>query len=314
MPGTLVAGQDFAVLEPLIKWNLVGGTLPDPDVPYGGNWGGGWSTREIVDTVNGLAVTKRNPRTPVVGERLGRLGQVRSGDAGVAVGMQLALPTFEFMKIISSLSTVDVAAAAHVDSLLVGAGNTATTAVSVTVRLDTGNGALTDFVVSIPASTDATGAATAIRGAAYTGYTTGGTGATVTFTATATGRRIAGVFVGSGSVTGTMTQTRQGNKARKTDYLNEQANNNVMLGFEGIAQAGSLFEVDTMIRGLCYKVENTENVVSAFRWTGVDAVVRPTVAFECLPSQILDPQLVGTSLTRPELDPKGKFNYMRVAV
>jgi hypothetical protein len=99
-----------------------------------------------------------------------------------------------------------VAGVAEVASLAVTAFPT--TLGNVTVTL---NGTGFPVAVDPAVQTDTTLTATAIRSATYAGWTTGGSGTTVTFTSTTTGTRTDATFTGGTTgVTGTMTTPTQG--------------------------------------------------------------------------------------------------------
>src|SRR5215212_9708954 len=85
------AGQTFAVSKVQTYWANLGIAIPDRSIPYNEKanvnlWPTGWN--RLLDTVNGVQATFRNPRTPVVSEERGRLGQVASGDEGVTLALQ----------------------------------------------------------------------------------------------------------------------------------------------------------------------------------------------------------------------------------
>jgi hypothetical protein len=99
-----------------------------------------------------------------------------------------------------------VAGVAEVASLNVTAFPTAVGNVTVTL-----NGTGFPVAVDPAVQTDATLTATAIRSATYAGWTTGGSGTTVTFTSTTTGTKTDATFTGGATgVTGTMTTPTQG--------------------------------------------------------------------------------------------------------
>lgn len=105
-----VAGNDFAVMEPRLWWGLVGvPALAGANVPYGGNMPAGYN--RILDTINGIMVTMRNPRVAINSDERGRLGDVRGDDDGIAIGFDVRTPTMEFVELVSSMEKVAVAAA-----------------------------------------------------------------------------------------------------------------------------------------------------------------------------------------------------------
>ena len=104
---------------------------------------------------------------------------------------------------------------AEVDTLTVT--GVPTTAGNITVTL---NGVAKTITVDPAVQTTTTFIATLIRGTAFTGWTTGGTGAVVTFTATTTGVRSAPVFSGGTTgTTGTFVRTAIGEAANFHRYF-----------------------------------------------------------------------------------------------
>lgn len=307
----LGAGETYTVLEPVVAWAPLGSTPPHVDTRYNdikavrNSIGGVW--REIVDTVNGIAVTKRNPKTPVPGERFGRLGMVSSGDEGVGIGLQLSTPEMNFLDIIASMSKKVVAATSVAYGLTISVG--ATTAGNVTITLP----GLAPVDVALLA-TDTTPAlvATKIRAAAFTGWTTGGTGGVVTFTKTATGRVLgtATFAPNATGVVGSLVSTQEGHVAFTTRAVDKSATNQFMLYFHGVAEAGSLFEMETEVSAVAFAAENTANTEMPWRWSGLDAVVRPNLTLEANPAQVTAAQLVGSGLRLEDIDNARKFNYI----
>lgn len=307
---TLGAGEGYTTLDPVVGWAPLGSTPPHIDTNYAdisavrNSIGGAW--REIVDTVNGIAVTKRNPKTPVPGERFGRLGMVSSGDEGVGLGLQLATPEMDFMSIVASMSKKVVAAASAVYGLTISVG--ATTAGNLTITLP----GLTPVDVAVLATdTTPAGVATKIRAAAFPGWTTGGAGSAVTFTKTATGRAPgpASFAPNDTGVVGSLSATQDGHVAFNARAVDKSSINQFMLYFHGIAEPGSLFSEPTEVMAIAYAAENTANTEMPFRWSGLDAVVRPTLTLEANPAQVTPTQLIGSGLRIEDIDNARKFNY-----
>jgi hypothetical protein len=99
-----------------------------------------------------------------------------------------------------------VAGVAEVASLAVTAAPSSVGNITVTL-----NGVGQNIAVDPAVQTDATTLAALIRGTAFAGWTTGGSGTTVTFTATATGAKTDATFSGGTTgATGTMTTPTQG--------------------------------------------------------------------------------------------------------
>lgn len=304
--GTLEAGQDVASFNPLFFWQEKRGLLPDTDADVYdvAAWKDrGW--RQLIDTVNGAQVTKRNPKVPVTGDRLGRVKNIASGDDGVSLGLQLLYPEIDLMQIISSMQKAIQGATTEVVTL------TITTAASAN-----GNASvvLDGMITPVPLlATDNTPAAVAakIRGTAFAGWTTSGTDAAVIFAAITPGRKGAASFAGGTSqAAGTIEKTVDGQAAKNSRYVSKKAETVFMFGFEGIAEEGTLFGPETVVRGLAYACENTANADWVWRETGVDALIRPTLTLECLPAPIADEQLEGSGISRNLIDPNRKFNYI----
>lgn len=306
----LGAGETFTMLEPVVGWAPLGSTPPHIDTKYEdlkatrNSIGGVW--REIVDTVNGIAVTKRNPKTPVPGERFGRHGMVASGDEGVGIGLQLLTPEMDFMAIVASMSKKVVAAASAVYALTISVGATAAGNVDITLP------GLAPVSVAVLA-TDTTPAmvATKIRAATFTGWTTSGTGAEVIFTKVATGRAVgtASFDPAATGVVGALAATQDGHVGFTARAVDKGAVNQFMLYFHGFAEPGSLFEEATEIMAIAYAAENTANTEMPFRWSGLDAVVRPNLTLEANPATITETQLLGSGLRLADIDNARKFNY-----
>ncbi len=85
----------------------------------------------------------------------------------------------------------------------------------------------------------------------------------------------------------------------------------MMLGVEGIATAGSFFTGRRWVRFIAYNAENTGNPEFPFRSSGLDAVISPSAAFECLalPSAYPSSMLTGTDYTAADLDDDRRANF-----
>jgi hypothetical protein len=103
--------------------------------------------------------------------------------------------------------------------------------------------------------------------------------------------------------------TSLGHEGFIASHVDPDAEHNMMIGLEGRAKAGSLFPEDRIIRGIAWRVENTQNVVDPFRRTGAEAVVRPNVQMEAIPEQVTEEMLRGTGVTMAMIDPYRKFDY-----
>ena len=298
-------GQVVTSFDPLFFWQPKGGKLPDTDrdlYEIEGWTDQGW--RQILDTVNGAAATKRNPKTPITGDRLGRAAMRPSGDDGVAVGLQLLFPEMDLVQIISSMSKAVQTASTEVVTLTVSAATGQ--AGNYPVVLD-------GVVHQVPLlATDNTPALVAqkIRAHAFPGWTTGGAAGAVIFTAAAAGRKgAAAVTANFLGVTATIEKTVPGYNAKNSRAVDKRAQTEFMIGFEGIAEAGGMFPVDTHIRAVGYAMENTANAEWVWRETGADAVFRPTLTLEALPAPFSNSQLENSGVSRGLIDKNRKFNY-----
>lgn len=306
MAGPLAPGQELVSFDPYFFWQFKGGKFPDTDrEPYDeSGWiDQGW--RQILDTVNGAAATKRNPRVAVTGDRLGRLGSRPSGDDGVAIALQLVYPEIDLMQLISSMSKAVQAASSEV--------------VTLTVQAATGQAGnypvvLDGIVHQVPLlATDATPAAVAtkIRNHAFPGQTTSGTDAAVVFTAVEEGRKgTAAITAGHLGVTARIEKTLPGYNAKNGRSVDKRAQTEFMIGFEGVAPAGSLFSQDTHIHAVAFAAENNANTEWVWRETGLDALLRPNLTLECLPAPFSDAQLENSGVSRALIDRNRKFTYI----
>ena len=305
MAGPLDPGQELVSFDPYFFWQRKGGKMPDTDrEPYDET---GWTDqgwRQILDTVNGAAATKRNPRVAVTGDRLGRLGSRPSGDDGVAIALQLVYPEMDLMQIISSMSKAVQTASTEVRTLVVQ--NATGQAGNYPIVLD-------GTVHQVPLlASDNTPAlvATKVRNFAFPGWTIGGADAAVTLTATEPGRKgPAAITAGHLGVTARLEATVLGYNAKNSRAVDKRAQTEFMIGFEGMAPAGSLFSEDTHIRAVGYAVENNANTEWVWRETGLDALLRPNLTLECLPAPFSDAQLEDSGVSRALIDRNRKFNY-----
>ena len=319
MPG----GQTFMVSKVISYWALPFDapsstlTIPGLDVPYNGTWGAGWN--KIVDTVTGVRATFRNPRVAVNSEERGRLGQLPSGDEGVTIAMQFVSIEMPLLQRISAMISNTIAARNHVATLSLTSGVGTNGTFSIT---------LNGVVYSVAGATTAS-QGTAANLATYlrtpgnyspslpttgvNGWTLGGTGSDVVFTATDSSSRSGSYALAPAAtgVAGTFAQTAKGHGSADIMHLDKNAPMGIAIGFEGIAVAGSLFTGRRWIRGIAYHAENTANTEHPHGHTGLDAVFRPSATFECQPAVVIpSAALTGTDLTADVLDPNKRFDYM----
>lgn len=301
----LQTGQTVTSFDPLFFWQPKGGKLPDTDrEPYEAEaWTDqGW--RQIEDTVNGAAATKRNPTVAATGDRLGRVANLASGDDGVSIGLQLLFPEMDLVQIISSMSKAVQTASTEVVTLTVTGGANAAGDYPVVV------GGVVHQVPLLATDTSPAQVATKIRAHAFPGWEASGADAAVILTADEPGRKgPAAVTAGALGVAATIEKTVPGYNAKNSRFVDKRAKTEFMIGFEGIAPAGGMFAAETHIRAVGYACQNTANTEWVWRETGLDALFRPTVTLECLPAPILDSQLEESGVSRALIDRNRKFNY-----
>lgn len=304
----LKPGETFVIIPSKLRWAPRFTKLPTMATRIGDPWPLGWV--DILDTVNGIAVTHRAPKGAVNSEERKRIGSHPNQGGGTAIAFQALTYDDKFWNASNNLSQVAIPGQASKYQLAITSG--ATAAGNVSVVLD-------GIIFLIPiAATDTTPALVAakIAAVAYAGWgAVLGTGADtnkITFTSSTTGPR-RGAFsyapaAGMGAA-GTLTHTQLGHASYNSRYVDEDADHNIMIGFEGRVVAGSIFPVDTMIRGLGYNAENTQNGAGVFRHSGADSLQRPNLVMEALPEQLQPEQLELTGITPAALDPERKFNY-----
>lgn len=91
------------------------------------------------------------------------------------------------------------------------------------------------------------------------------------------------------------------------------AHTNIMIGFEGLAIEGSLFDEDTLIRGIAYSAQTSGNISHFFRSRGADSPFTITAAMECLPYPLTSGMFTSTGIDQDNTDPLEKFDYFVVA-
>ncbi len=311
--GLLYWAPAFDAAGSTTKWPSLGAAYGDEAAWTSAGW-----TR-ILDTVNGIGGTFRNPRVAVNSEERGRLGQVASGDEGVTIACQFVSPTFELTKKISALESNDIAATSQVETLALTSGVTTNGAFTVTL-----NG--TAYTVAGATTTSqgtATNLATYLRTASNyspslpttgaSGWTIGGTGSNVTYTAATSGAR-GGTYSltpGTTGVAGTFTADTVGHGLVTMAHLDKAVDMGLALGFDGIAVAGSLFSGRRYIRGIAYHAENTSNTEHRWAHTALDAVFRPNASFEAQPAvDIPSASIANTGIPSVAvLDDNKRFDY-----
>lgn len=82
-----------------------------------------------------------------------------------------------------------------------------------------------------------------------------------------------------------------------------------MLGLEGVAEAGTFRDVDTLVRCVIYWAEDSANAEHIWRSAGADSIFHANTTLEALPSSITPAMVEGTGYQVGDLDPDGRFNY-----
>lgn len=338
---TTPAGSTFALARPKLYWAPIGSPIPSLKVRYSDTWPAPWV--RIQDTATGLQVMTRAPREGVFSEERERIGSVpaasgggggrgrggggggarrgggggggggggrggTSNASGTAVAFQAITFDSDFWRLTNKYSKITVAAQLEIQTMTVATG--ATTSGTLTFTPDDGTAA-----ISVPVlNTDSTASAiaTKIRAATFTGFTTGGTGATVTLTAATTGRQPNYTFAagGTGVTLGVNepTVTQMGHSGYNSNYIDRDVEFNWMLGFDGKVVEGSLFPDNTLLRGIMFKVENTQDGMDVWGYDGRDAVIDADVVLEALPAdQLLSTQYVNSGVPLSAIDPKKRF-------
>lgn len=342
---TVTAGTDFAVYQPLLYWAPRNSAIPPIAIRYGTAWPAPWV--RINDTVSGLEVTNRSPREGVFSEERQRIGSVpaspsgggrgrggggggggggrRGGGgggggggrgtagnaAGTAVGFGALTFDSDFWRLANKLSKNVVAAQSEVVSIQFLSGTSTNGSIIITL-----NG--TPFSVPVTTTSQATAinVATAVRAFAFTGWTTGGTAGTdtVTFAKTTTGvmtgaHSFAAAGTGVTVAASNPIVTQPGHFGMNVNYVDRKKEFNWMIGFDGFAKAGSQFPIDTHLRGIMFRAENTENGMDVWGYDGRDTVVDATVVMEALPEDktSVQTQLLNSGVPYTAVDPDYKY-------
>lgn len=317
----MAAGQTFLVAKARAFWGTAFDTAasttkwPSLNAPY--NDQAAWASAgfaPILDTVNGVGLTFRNPRVAVNSEERGRLGQVAGGDEGITVGLQLVTFPATLLAKISALITKTQTSTAHVADLALTTGVTTNGTFTITL-----NG--TTYTVAGATSTaqgTAANLATYLStGTNYSPVLTGWTptvvsSTTVRYTATAAGAR-GGTYAlapAATGVTGTFTASTVGYDTIDLMHLDKNADMSFAIGIDGVAPAGTLYTERRYIRFIGYHVENTANTEHRLANTALDAVMRPNMTLECQPAvSIPSAATTGTGVNPANLDDNKRADY-----
>ena len=306
----MAAGEVITILEPKIWFSPDVGSqvLPDLiDLPYGEPWPTGW--QRIPFTVNGAQWTFVNPKQDIPSDEVGILDTVPSGADTVNVTLQSRTPTMELIQKIAGMFKQTAAARAHVETLTIT--STATGGGNIIISLP-GGPANVSTVVGASNTPTQTGDAVRANSASFTGWTVGGTGGTVTFTATVAGYRSGDASVSITAATQTaafsVNPTTQGRSAYERFTLDPSVDNAFLLGMDGHFPANSIRAQAGKARMIAYKVEQTDNPQLHFRTRGNDALLQPVMTARCLNSTVQSAQVAGLTFGTPDLDKNGRID------
>lgn len=217
----------------------------------------GW--RHFDNHAKNVDLDYQNPMVKIQTKDKGLLGFVPGGEEQIDVSVATHAPTFQDLLFTTGMRSAMAAAIAQIQTLTITTGNSGGSSETVNVSLDSGTGELTVFPVVIAAGTDASAAAAAIRATSFTGFTVGGTGAAVIFTATTAGPRLPGAFQGAGSVAGTMAAPSPAGRGQiDAAYQDPTYRHFFMICVEGLSPEGGLFDKDKLARALFFKVTPAE--------------------------------------------------------
>lgn len=316
----------FARMKPIVRWAPQGTEWPSMQVRYNEPYPTGWI--ELIDLMAGAEVVTRSPREGIFSDKRGRIGSVpasaggggggggrggrrggggggrggggRGGGRGTAgqghgasVGFQALTFNSDFWRLVNKYSKVVLAASTKVTEIKFLTGASSSTNVTV------GDGVVS-ATVAVASSDTAAQVATKVAAATLTGYTLAvksGATDTVVVTAAATGRKPDIVFgAGTSGVTlrvGDPLVTTMGHPGANINHVEKDKEFNWMIAIDGLASAGSFFAVDTLVRIILPRVENTEDGQDTWAHDGAQSVIDANVALEALPE---DPDVVSTEM------------------
>lgn len=288
----MAAGDTYTIFKPriFIAERTVG-SFPAMGLPLGGAWPDGWF--QVKHTEEGVSISSTVDKEDIESDEADQpLGVVPTGSQ-INISWTTVAPTLQLVDFLGNMKKTSVAGQAEVASLTISSAPT--TAGNVIVTLD---GTSTSIAVATTDTAD--GVATKIRGTAFAGWTTGGTGATVTFTADTVGNKGDAAYDANGTgTTGTMTTPTQGyNTYEKHNVVLEGTR--FMVGIEGEYGSGGLTDNGGFIRAFAYNVEQTEDFEMRLSRKGSDAAFRPAAAVRCLPGKPTAAQLDGTGIVDPD--------------
>lgn len=249
--------------------------------------------------------------------------------AGTSVGFQIVHLVEDFWRISNKFSKFTIAAQPQIYSLTFLTGATSNGNLTMTLEGVTYTLPVTSASHSTPAAV-ATFARTGtnwspvLPAAGPTGFTLGGTGANVTLQyGTNIYRRdpsttlpYVNTFAAGGTgvtvSTGDPSVTQYGHAGVHSNWVDRSNEFHFMLGFDAKFVAGSLFPVDTHIRGVLFRAENTMDGRDIYGWNGRDAVIDADVTCEAIPESFVDwpnlfSQLSKSGVTEAKVDQQKRF-------
>lgn len=270
---------------------------------------------------NGVRVAIQDPQANLQTSDLGITGQVSTGAHGILVTSQLhhvKLQFFEWFTKARKKALSATGGTSEVRTLTVTGTATATGNALITLNGDT-------YVVAITSGDTATAAATKIRLASNYSPTTVTndwtiTGATgdVIYTSTSAGLR-SGTFSASlpAGLSGSFATTTPGVNptyaAGSTYAYNPTGSRGAvirfMVGVEGIAEAGSLQDKETLVRFVAHNINHGGTTTLPFDSSGTDARFSLNLSGQCLPRSIGYTELAGTGFDPSDLDEDGRATW-----
>jgi hypothetical protein len=290
----MAAGTGITVFRPKIRVADVGSVLPALSLAQGAAWPAAWKI--IPHTEEGLVITPSAPKDDINSDEAGgSIAVVPAGGAEINMSFTPLTPDLDLFSWLASMKTTTRTASNEVVTLEVTAG--ATTSANVTTTLN-GVGVTTAVLNT---DTAASQVATKIRATAFTGWTTGGSGTTVTFTKTATGASTSAPTFSGGTTgaTGTIAVTSGYYPDHKQLQLQPEGRQ-FMIGVEGEVDRGGLLDKGGFVRVFGYKVEQTDEVEINMRRTGEDSAMRVAANVRCLNTVVTTTQTLGTGINNPD--------------
>lgn len=297
----MAAGDSPVISKPRLWIAPVGTALPSLTLGSYGNWPTGWLP--VLGYTNGLTVTIQNPKAAIQTSDLGIIGYVGTGADGVQVQGQTKLPIASLMKYLNSFTEVDKAVQAGSSVSEVRTITFATNATSAGVTTVTVDGYSQS--VNVLNSGTPTTTASAVSALTWPGWTTVPTVGAVAFTATGAGAH-SGTFSTSTTATGqtgSWATTTPGTQTAPQTYLwgpdpnqTQGGTSEFMVGIEGVADAGSLYDAAKIMRFIAFRAQQGGNIANRWDHTGADAGMYPSLTLQALRHTLTAAQVNNTGL------------------